>query len=387
MIGGEGRTANTFPLYVSLVALSSVFAITPIALSTGFSFPGEERAAVLLLVGGAALALYLSSSAYRSHLEGLLTAFIVLTSFCFQAGSHLSLGSLSFFTALSVVYASLSILSRVRDQLEVKELLSLRISLGIGLLGCLLLAPPLYLLPTAFVVLITLSGSRGEFDPKLLANRLFVLAPLVSALLLLSFKGGLLPLVELPSQSAPPGYYLVFLLVGFWPWSLLLPIAIDWLWSTRRKGETFLPLVWLAAHLFILEIIPEKSPSASLVLLPPLAAALSSVIANGFTPSAERGWSLLRYFIALLWVALTSLAAASLFVFAAAAENGAPLFFLAAALLLAGHLVWRQRTGIARSYHLPLILLAFCSIAVPFSLQLLASPLRGLLLHLERGSF
>lgn len=73
------------------------------------------------------------------------------------------------------------------------------------------------------------------------------------------------------SHGAPPGIYVLSLLVTFWPWTPLLLISLMAIWRLRRHSCVIFCMAWSIPTWLILELIPTKLPHYILPLLPALA--------------------------------------------------------------------------------------------------------------------
>ncbi len=80
------------------------------------------------------------------------------------------------------------------------------------------------------------------------------------------------------SHWGPPGYYLVSLLVGFWPgWLFLVPAGI-YAWSRRHEGAVRFLLAWLVPAWVLIEFAPTKLPHYPLPLYPAIAVLCAAAV-------------------------------------------------------------------------------------------------------------
>ena len=75
----------------------------------------------------------------------------------------------------------------------------------------------------------------------------------------------------LEQHSGPPGYYFLSVWVTFFPWSLLLPLAIGLAWRRRSDLRTRFALAAVLGPWLLLEPISTKLPHYLLPAFPPLA--------------------------------------------------------------------------------------------------------------------
>ena len=73
------------------------------------------------------------------------------------------------------------------------------------------------------------------------------------------------------AHGAPPGYYLLTVLITFWPAALLLWPAVIWAWRNKRVPTVRFLLAWLIPGWILFELIPTKLPHYILPLLPAIA--------------------------------------------------------------------------------------------------------------------
>jgi 4-amino-4-deoxy-L-arabinose transferase-like glycosyltransferase len=145
------------------------------------------------------------------------------------------------------------------------------------------------------------------------------------------------------SHGAPPGLYLLLVFLTFWPFSLLLGLAVPWSWLQRRRPAVVFCLAWILPTWLVFELVPTKLPHYVLPVYPALAilcAAAVREVALAPNALAARGWTAwLRFGSLVVFLAITLLLALGLV--------GVPLY-------LEGRLLW---TGVAAA----LVLLALAA--------------------------
>ncbi len=157
-----------------------------------------------------------------------------------------------------------------------KPLLALRPRLGI-VLTCLIVLP--------WLVLITLH-SRGAFLQDSVGQ------DLLSKLLDAETAGRL-----------PPGMHALMFWLGFWPGSLLVILALPWIWASRRDASVGFCLAWAIPTWVAFELPMTKLIHYVLPAYPPLALLAAAWIVRG----AERPWQpLLRRTAVIAWSTLTA---------------------------------------------------------------------------------
>ncbi|OAN76815.1 glycosyl transferase [Jannaschia sp. EhC01] len=70
--------------------------------------------------------------------------------------------------------------------------------------------------------------------------------------------------------ASPPGLYLITIWLTFFPWSLLIPLALSFAWATRKDPKTALLLGWLIPGWIVFEAVPVKLIHYTLPLYPAL---------------------------------------------------------------------------------------------------------------------
>lgn len=87
------------------------------------------------------------------------------------------------------------------------------------------------------------------------------------------------------SHWGPPGYYLVSLLVGFWPGWLFLAPGIVYGIARSREGAVRFLLAWIIPAWIILELAPTKLPHYPLPIYPALALLCGAAVMAGVRES------------------------------------------------------------------------------------------------------
>ncbi|MBL4628233.1 MAG: glycosyltransferase family 39 protein [Roseicyclus sp.] len=92
-------------------------------------------------------------------------------------------------------------------------------------------------------------------------------------------------------SGSPPGLYLLTMWLTFFPWSLLIPLALMAAWRTRTEPRTALLLGWLIPGWIIFEAVPVKLVHYTLPLYPALML-LAGVALVGISDGTLRfrGW-------------------------------------------------------------------------------------------------
>jgi 4-amino-4-deoxy-L-arabinose transferase-like glycosyltransferase len=87
------------------------------------------------------------------------------------------------------------------------------------------------------------------------------------------------------SHWGPPGYYLVSLLIGFWPAWLFLGAGIVYAIARVREGSVRFLLAWIVPAWIILELAPTKLPHYPLPVYPALALLCGAAVMAGVRES------------------------------------------------------------------------------------------------------
>jgi 4-amino-4-deoxy-L-arabinose transferase-like glycosyltransferase len=104
-----------------------------------------------------------------------------------------------------------------------------------------------------------------------------------------SVGGDLIPklLGAMESHGSPPGYYLLLLMLTFWPGSLLVWPALAAAWRTRSQPAVRFLLAWLVPAWVLFELVPTKLPHYVLPLYPALTI-LAAAWVSRFTAAADK---------------------------------------------------------------------------------------------------
>ncbi len=98
-------------------------------------------------------------------------------------------------------------------------------------------------------------------------------------------------------RSEPWFYFILVLLVGFFPWSLLLPMTIKEAWKTRFEDRTLYLILWIALPLLFFSASKSKLPHYILPIFPALAALTAAALARRYRESTAK----LQSAISLTW--------------------------------------------------------------------------------------
>lgn len=93
------------------------------------------------------------------------------------------------------------------------------------------------------------------------------------------------------SHGAPPGYFLLTMLIAFWPASLLVLPAVVEVWRRRHETAVRFCLAWLIPSWILFELVPTKLPHYAMPTYPALALLVATtVIAAGARLGAFGSW-------------------------------------------------------------------------------------------------
>ncbi len=116
------------------------------------------------------------------------------------------------------------------------------------------------------------------------------------------------------SHWGPPGYYLVSLLVGFWPGWLFLAPGVVYAMARVREGSVRFLLAWIVPAWIILELAPTKLPHYPLPLYPAIALLCGAAVMAGVRESRSFLDNMPVKLGAVAWVMVTlALIAGALF--------------------------------------------------------------------------
>lgn len=138
------------------------------------------------------------------------------------------------------------------------------------------------------------------------------------------------------SHWGPPGYYLVSLLVGFWPGWLFLAPGIVYGIARSREGAVRFLLAWIIPAWVLLELAPTKLPHYPLPIYPALALLCGAAVMAGVRESRSFLDNTPVKVGAVFWLMVTiALTGGALFYLPAAYGDGDNIFlwFLAIPVL------------------------------------------------------
>ncbi len=142
------------------------------------------------------------------------------------------------------------------------------------------------------------------------------------------------------SHGAPPGLYLLLVFLTFWPFSLLLGLALSWTWFERRRPAVVFCLAWLLPTWLVFELVPTKLPHYVLPVYPALAILCAAAVHEiALVPGAlrRRGWTAwLRFGSLLIFLAIALLLAVGLVAVPLYLEGAVLWSGIAAAAVLVG---------------------------------------------------
>jgi len=136
----------------------------------------------------------------------------------------------------------------------------------------------------------------------------------------------------------PPGYYLISLLLGFWPAWLFLAPGLLYALARLREGAVRFLVAWIVPAWIILELLPTKLPHYPLPLYPALALLCGAAVMAGVRESRgflDNIWVKLG---TLLWVMVTIALAGALVMFLPSTYgtgSGVVLWILAVPIIIA----------------------------------------------------
>jgi 4-amino-4-deoxy-L-arabinose transferase-like glycosyltransferase len=86
----------------------------------------------------------------------------------------------------------------------------------------------------------------------------------------------------LEGHKAPPGFYLVTIFGTFFPWSLMLPMALGIAWKNRDRAEIRFALAAVIGPWIMMEIVQTKLVHYLLPIFPPLAFLVADAVVQCF---------------------------------------------------------------------------------------------------------
>jgi 4-amino-4-deoxy-L-arabinose transferase-like glycosyltransferase len=126
----------------------------------------------------------------------------------------------------------------------------------------------------------------------------------------------------------PPGYYLVSMLIGFWPGWLFLAPGIVYSLARIREGAIRFLLAWLVPAWIVLELLPTKLPHYPLPLYPALALLCGAAVMAGVRESRSFLDNLPVRLGALAWIMVSMALAGALLVYLPGAYGTGSNIFL-----------------------------------------------------------
>lgn len=175
--------------------------------------------------------------------------------------------------------------------------------------------------------------------------------------------------------ASPPGFYLITMWMTFFPWSILIPLALTFAWRTRKDPQTALLLGWLIPGWIVFEATPVKLIHYTLPLYPALMLLCGAALARVTDTEMKfnrwigaigsLGWTLALVFFAVVAVSLPV-------AYGPAELIHIPSILGAAVFVLAGLLgvifLWRNAVGGA------IAALAICGIGLGWTLTAVSLP-------------
>jgi 4-amino-4-deoxy-L-arabinose transferase-like glycosyltransferase len=135
----------------------------------------------------------------------------------------------------------------------------------------------------------------------------------------------------------PPGYYLVSLLVGFWPAWLFAAPGVLYAMARIREGSVRFLLAWIVPAWIILELAPTKLPHYPLPIYPALAIMCGAAVMAGVRESRSFLDNTPVKLAAVAWLMMTlALAGAALFYVPGAFGTGGGIFLTILGLPILG---------------------------------------------------
>lgn len=97
-----------------------------------------------------------------------------------------------------------------------------------------------------------------------------------------SFLRDILPrlISQMENHGGYPGFYVLFSMLSFWPWSLFIYSGLYILWQNREDPRFKFLLCWLVPAWLCLEIIPTKLPNYVFPLYPALSLGVASYLSQ-----------------------------------------------------------------------------------------------------------
>ncbi|KAB2868597.1 MAG: zinc-binding dehydrogenase, partial [Bauldia sp.] len=82
-------------------------------------------------------------------------------------------------------------------------------------------------------------------------------------------------------HGAPPGTHFVVFWFIFFPATMLVPLALPWVWRNRATAAVRFALAWIVPNWVVFELVATKLPHYTLPLYPAIAALVGGAVAGG----------------------------------------------------------------------------------------------------------
>ncbi len=92
------------------------------------------------------------------------------------------------------------------------------------------------------------------------------------------------------SHGLPPGTYLLFYWLTFWPAAALVIPAAPWIWRNRQDRAVRFCLAWIVPTWIVFELIATKLPHYVLPVYPAIATLLALALVGGQRPDRPLAW-------------------------------------------------------------------------------------------------
>lgn len=92
------------------------------------------------------------------------------------------------------------------------------------------------------------------------------------------------------SHGLPPGTYLLFYWLTFWPAAALVIPAAPWIWQNRHDRAIRFCLAWIVPTWIVFELIVTKLPHYVLPVYPAIATLLAMALVDGRRPDRPLAW-------------------------------------------------------------------------------------------------
>ena len=92
------------------------------------------------------------------------------------------------------------------------------------------------------------------------------------------------------SHGLPPGTYLLYYWLTFWPAAALVIPAAPWIWRSRNDRAVRFCLAWIVPTWVVFELIVTKLPHYVLPVYPAIAMLLARALVNGRRPGRLLAW-------------------------------------------------------------------------------------------------